>query len=84
VHWIRGDLVYHEGSAVVVCESEIRIWDATAGWWADAAQVTGYSGVLALRVLTPKEEPPSQFSWGIHRIPNNRWQELNVPAASSS
>jgi hypothetical protein len=83
VHWIRDELVYHEGSAVVVGDSEIRIWDATAGWWADARQVTGYSGVLAVRVVAPERDRPPHFVWGTHRIPANRWQALEVPGPST-
>ncbi|MDQ3907397.1 MAG: hypothetical protein M3268_03535, partial [Acidobacteriota bacterium] len=32
-HWLSDDLIYHEGCAVVVRVREIRIWDASAGWW---------------------------------------------------
>ena len=76
VHWIQGELVYHEACAVVVCESEIRIWDPTASWWVDPKQVTGYSGVLAARVLIPQRDVPRSFDWGTHRLLPNEWQSL--------
>ena len=73
IHWIRDDLVYHEGSAVVSGDDEVRLWDATAGWWADPRQVAGYSSVLAVRIVSDDRDLPTSFAWGAHRITPNRW-----------
>jgi hypothetical protein len=75
-HWIEGDLIYHEGNAVVVREGEIRVWDASAGWWVNPRQFGGYGGLLALRVCDPHGEAPAHFSWGAHRVAPNRWQKV--------
>jgi hypothetical protein len=81
VHWIRGDLVYHEASAVVLGD-ELKLWDATAGWWADPKQVRGYSGVLAVRIVAPDVNGSTHFTWGAHRLPVNSWTPLENPAGT--
>jgi hypothetical protein len=80
VHWIQEDLAYHEAVAVVLEREEIRIWDPTAGWWVDPKQVTGYSGVLAARIVT-QNEAPRHFTWASHRIAPNLWQPLHHDSA---
>ena len=75
-HWIEDDLVYHEACAVVVRDSEIRIWDPTASWWVMPKQFEGYGAVLALRILTPDNVEPKAFHWAMHRITPNLWQPL--------
>jgi hypothetical protein len=84
--WIRGDLVYHEGSAVVLDHNELRIWDATAAAWLNPTCVSGYGGVLALRIESG--EQADDFQWGTHRIAAARWQvlapELTVRAVEKS
>jgi hypothetical protein len=74
VQWICDDLVYHEGTAVVLDRDEVRIWDATAAAWLDPRQVSGYGGVLALRIVADSQL--ADFTWGPHRIPAARWQAL--------
>lgn len=78
VHWIKEDLIYHEGCAVVVRDNEIKVWDATATWWVNPKQFGGYAGALALRVLVPSTATavPPVFNWGAHRIVPNQWQKL--------
>ena len=78
-HWIRGDLVYHEGSAVVVGD-EVRLWDATAASWLNPKQVSGYGGVLALRVVAPDVHALTHLMWGAQRIPTNRWTPMYTPS----
>ncbi len=76
VHWIKEDLVYHEGCAIVVRDNEIRLWDATASWWVNPKQFGGYAGALAVRVLTKQTDSPATLVWGAHRIVPNQWQKL--------
>lgn len=77
VHWIKEDLIYHEGCAVITRDNEIKVWDATATWWINPKQFGGYAGALALRVLAPQgNSSPSVFNWGAHRIVPNQWQKL--------
>ncbi|HEX8424521.1 MAG TPA: hypothetical protein VF634_14030, partial [Pyrinomonadaceae bacterium] len=73
-HWIKEDLIYHEGCAVVVRENEIRLWDASAGWWINPKQFGGYGGLVALRVFASTGD----FNWGAHRITAGRWQRIHT------
>ena len=73
--WIRGELVYHEGCAVVKGEDEVRIWDPTAGWWVTPKQFAGYGEVLAVRFVT-SSRASSPLTWGPHTLSPNRWQRL--------
>ncbi|HVF57229.1 MAG TPA: hypothetical protein VM934_13825 [Pyrinomonadaceae bacterium] len=76
VHWIKEDLIYHEGCAVVAGGNEIKIWDSTATWWINPKQFGGYGGVLALRVFAPQASGAESFEWGTHRIVPNVWQKI--------
>lgn len=73
--WIHEDLIYHEGNAVVVKENEIKIWDASAGWWLDPNQNEGYGALLALRIVTPLNVS-SHFKWENYEITPNKWQKI--------
>jgi hypothetical protein len=76
VHWIKEDLIYHEGCAVVSRDDEIKVWDASAGWWINPKQFGGYGGLLVLRVFTPQTESSAILNWGPHAIVPNRWQKI--------
>ncbi|HEX8098062.1 MAG TPA: hypothetical protein VF507_08500 [Pyrinomonadaceae bacterium] len=76
VHWIKEDLIYHEGCAVVGRDGEAKIWDSSAGWWVNPKQFGGYGGLLVLRVFADRAEAPEGFRWGRHRIVPNQWQKI--------
>jgi hypothetical protein len=76
IHWINEDLIYHEGCAVVVRDDEIKIWDASAGWWINPKQFGGYGGLLVLRVFTTQPNSPSSFNWSAHSIIPNQWHKI--------
>jgi hypothetical protein len=76
VHWIKEDLIYHEGCAVAVRDNEIRLWDPSAGWWVNPRQSGGYGGLLALRVFATQFNPPAELMWGRQRIIPNQWQKI--------
>ncbi|HEX8138169.1 MAG TPA: hypothetical protein VF544_11310 [Pyrinomonadaceae bacterium] len=76
VHWIKEDLIYHEGCAVVSRGDEIKVWDASAGWWINPKQFGGYGGLLLLRVFAPQADASALFKWGQHTIAPNRWQKI--------
>lgn len=71
--WIDGDLIYHEGCAVKVGGDEIKLWDASAGWWINPRQSGGYGGLVSLRVFAPQGE---SFRWGGRALAANAWQQL--------
>jgi len=76
LHWIKEDLIYHEGCAVVVRDNEVRFWDPSAGWWVNPQQSGGYGGVLALRVFAPQVNSATSLIWGGQRIIPNQWQRI--------
>ena len=79
VHWIKEDLIYHEGCAVVVRDNEIKVWDSTASWWINPKQFGGYGGVVVLRVFAGSaghNGSSAALSWGTHRIVPNQWQKI--------
>jgi hypothetical protein len=74
--WIKEDLIYHEGCAVITRDNEIRLWDPTASWWVNPKQFGGYAGVLALRVFAPQRDAPAILKWAQHSIIPNQWQKI--------
>ena len=74
-HWINEDLIYHEGAAVVAGDNEIKIWDASAGWWINPRQLGGYGSLRALRLFSGQADAP-EFVWGEHKIAPNQWQQI--------
>ena len=80
--WINAGLIYHEGCAVAVSETEIKLWDSTATWWINPKQFGGYAGVLAVRVFSDHDTTePLTLRWGSHRLPANKWQKIAPSAA---
>ena len=75
-NWIKEDLIYHEGCAVVAAGDEIKVWDASAGWWVGPKQFGGYGGLLAVRIFDAQAEPGTSYRWGAHAIAPNVWQKL--------
>ena len=74
--WIREDLIYHEGCAVVTSGREIKVWDSTASWWVNTKQFGGYHGLLAIRIFDTQAEPGTVYRWGTHTIAPNVWQKI--------
>ncbi len=77
-HWIQGALIYHEACAVEIAPNEIRIWDPSAGWWANPKQNGGYSSILALRVVTSPGNQVTSLNWGEHEIGPDVWQTVQT------
>ncbi|HYN88091.1 MAG TPA: hypothetical protein VER55_06155 [Ardenticatenaceae bacterium] len=81
-NWIREDLIYHEGCAIVAGGHngpEIKLWDASAGWWINPRQYGGYSGLLAVRIFDARPEPDKTLRWDTHTLQPNVWQKLQRP-----
>lgn len=70
--WINKDLIYHEGNAPLVSEGEIKVWDASAGWWVDPKSTDGYGSLAAIRVTAPIGT--ADLQWGKRSIKTNDWQ----------
>lgn len=73
--WIDEDLIYHEGCAIELPEGEIKIWDASAGWWVDSKSGGGYGAMLAVRLSTADFNQKKCFNWGGVTIKSNCWQK---------
>ena len=72
--WVDRDLIYHEGCAVITGSGDIKVWDASAGWWIDPRSTNGYGSLLALRISSFGETFPSEkLTWGMHTIEPERW-----------
>lgn len=77
LRWIDNDLIYHEGCAILVREREIKVWDASAGWWIDSKPGSGYGALLAIRLSASKTRANKAFNWGKHHILPNHWQKIS-------
>lgn len=75
-NWILEDLIYHEGCAVLTGTDEIKVWDASAGWWVNPKQFGGYGGLLAIRVFDAQAGPQTAYRWGAHSVVPNVWQKV--------
>jgi hypothetical protein len=76
LRWIDRDLIYHEGCAIAVGEKEIKVWDASAGWWVNPKSGLGYGSVLAIRVAATGINSNARFIWGEHFLTANQWQKV--------
>jgi hypothetical protein len=75
--WIGEDVIYHEGNAVETSPGEVRLWDASAGWWLNPRNSRGYGSLAAVRIFT--EEGVSsgvEMRWGEHRLKANEWNAI--------
>lgn len=79
LRWINKDLIYHEGCAIEMPGGEIKVWDASAGWWIDPkpGDGDGYGALLAIRLSAHDDYLNTNFNWGNRRILPNEWQKMN-------
>lgn len=76
--WTKDDLIYHEGCAVVAPASgELKIWDASAGWWIDPNSKDGYGALLAIRLSAFDLPADVNFTWGKHAVNAYQWTKIN-------
>jgi hypothetical protein len=77
-HWLTNDAIYHEGNALLVGDDEVKLWDASAGWWINARQAGGgYGSLAAVRIFANGQWGGGDgFRWGDHRIKPNEWHQL--------
>ena len=74
-HWIGDDAIYHEGNALLTSGDEVKLWDASAGWWLNPRQNGGYGSLAAVRIFANGDRGEG-FRWGTHRIAPNQWHAL--------
>ena len=77
-HWLDGEHIYHEATAPLVGEREVKIWDGSSASWVDPRQPGGgYGSVVAVRIFAdPQFVTPDGFAWGERRIEPNVWNQL--------
>jgi hypothetical protein len=77
-HWVDGEIIYHEGVALLVGEDEVKLWDASAGWWINPRQLPqGYGSLRAVRIhATGQYGGGDGLRWGEHRIQPGTWHEF--------
>jgi hypothetical protein len=76
-HWLTGEDIYHEGNALLVGEDEVKLWDASAGWWINPRQAGGYGSLVAVRIFAESQWGRGDgFRWGEHRIKPNEWHHI--------
>jgi hypothetical protein len=75
-HWIDGDVIYHEGIAVLCSDDVIKLWDGSAGWWINPRQDGGYGSLAAVRITAGVEAYGEGLRWGDRRIKLNQWTAI--------
>lgn len=76
LRWTNDDLIYHEGNAIAP-HGELKVWDASAGWWIDPKSKDGYGALLAIRVSSSNLTSEDKFRWGDHDVQACRWTKIN-------
>ncbi|HQU82458.1 MAG TPA: hypothetical protein PKY59_05010 [Pyrinomonadaceae bacterium] len=74
--WTENDLIYHEGCAIETSAQNIKVWDASAGWWIDPKPSKGYGSVLAIRVSGDDLPKDKNLIWGENILKPFAWQEI--------
>ena len=72
-HWIDGESIYHEGNAILVDGTALKLWDGSAGCWINPRGHVGYGSLAALRIESADHDRSQTFAWGGRRIPVNLW-----------
>jgi hypothetical protein len=77
-HWLSDDIIYHEATALLVGEDEVKLWDASAGWWLNPRQQgAGYGNLLAVRIFAGEQIGGGDgFRWGERRFKPNVWNQV--------
>jgi hypothetical protein len=77
-HWLADDVIYHEATALLVGDDEVKLWDSSAGWWVNARQQGhGYGNLLAVRIFAAGQIGGGDgFRWGERRLKPNVWNQI--------
>jgi hypothetical protein len=74
-HWLDGEHIYHEATALQVGTSDVKIWDASSASWLDAPQSgAGYGTVVAVRFFA--DDGAGTLNWGDRALTPNVWNQL--------
>jgi hypothetical protein len=77
-HWLDGEHIYHEVTALLVGEDEVKIWDASAGSWINPRQSPGgYGSLVAARIFADGQWGGGDgLRWGERRLKPNVWSQV--------
>ena len=75
-HWLDGDHIYHEATALLVGGDRVKIWDSSAGSWVGPRQDGGYASLVALRIFAAGHD--SVLRWGERRIEPGTWVQIQA------
>jgi len=76
-HWLDGEHIYHEVTALQVGEDEVKIWDASAGSWINPRQAGGYGSLVAIRIVADGQWGGGDgLRWGERRIKPGLWVQI--------
>lgn len=77
-HWLSEDVIYHEATALLLDDGEVKLWDPSAGWWLNPRQQgNGYGNLLAVRIFADAGAGRSEgFLWGDRRLQPGSWNEI--------
>jgi hypothetical protein len=76
-HWLDGEFIYHEATALLMGEDEVKIWDSSAGAWVNPRQAGGYGSLLAIRIFADGQIGGGDgFRWGERRLKPNMWNQI--------
>jgi hypothetical protein len=76
-HWLDGEHIYHEVTALLVGEDEVKVWDGSAGSWVSPRQSAGYGSPVALRICAEGQYGGGDgLRWGERRIKPGTWVQL--------
>ncbi|HEX8482169.1 MAG TPA: hypothetical protein VF650_09720 [Allosphingosinicella sp.] len=76
-HWLDGEHIYHEVTALVLADDEVKIWDGSAGSWVSPRQSAGYGSPVALRICAEGQFGGGDgLRWGERRLKPGVWVQL--------
>lgn len=76
-HWLDDEHIYHEATALLLGEDEIRIWDGSASCWVNPRQEGGYGAVVAVRIFADANYGGGDgLRWGERRVKPGVWVQL--------
>jgi hypothetical protein len=77
-HWLDGEHIYHEATALLLGDDEVKIWDASAGSWLNPRQAAGgYGSLAAVRIFAEGQAGGGDgYRWGERRLKPNVWNQI--------
>jgi hypothetical protein len=76
-HWLDGDHIYHEATALLAGEEDVKIWDSSSASWVNPQQAGGYGSLVAIRIFAEGQWGGGDgFRWGERRLKPNIWNQI--------